>query len=64
MSNPDLDVLRQVQQWLGEAHAGSRVVMGTVTRTWGSAPRPVGSIVAARAPTRPSAAHAWASTSG
>ena len=41
----DLQVLRQVQQWLD---ADQRVVLGTITRTWGSAPRPVGSIVAVR----------------
>ena len=35
----------QVQQWRS---AGHRVVLGTVTRTWGSAPRPVGSLVAVR----------------
>lgn len=28
--------------------AGSAVVLGTITRTWGSAPRPVGSLVAVR----------------
>ena len=46
MDNMDLQVLRQVQQWLD---ADQRVVLGTITRTWGSAPRPVGSIVAVRA---------------
>jgi xanthine dehydrogenase accessory factor len=45
MDNMDLQVLRQVQQWLA---ADQRVVLGTITRTWGSAPRPVGSIVAVR----------------
>ncbi len=45
MDNMDLQVLRQVQQWID---ADQRVVLGTITRTWGSAPRPVGSIVAVR----------------
>ena len=45
MDNVDLDVLRQVSAWQGQGHA---VVLGTVTRTWGSAPRPVGSVVALR----------------
>ncbi len=45
MDNMDLQVLRQVQQWMD---ADQRVVLGTITRTWGSAPRPVGSVVAVR----------------
>ncbi|MBI5258776.1 MAG: XdhC family protein [Burkholderiales bacterium] len=45
MDNVDLNVLRQVTQWLA---AGHRVVLGTITRTWGSAPRPPGSAVAVR----------------
>jgi xanthine dehydrogenase accessory factor len=45
MDNVDLDVLRRVATWRREGH---RVVMGTVTRTWGSAPRPIGSVVAVR----------------
>ncbi|MBK7261314.1 MAG: XdhC family protein [Rubrivivax sp.] len=46
MDNVDLNVLRQVVAWRQEGHA---VVLGTITRTWGSAPRPVGSVVAVRA---------------
>ncbi len=46
MDNVDLNVLRQVVAWRAEDHA---VVLGTITRTWGSAPRPVGSLVAVRA---------------
>jgi len=46
MDSMDLDVLRQAQRWMDER--GARVVLGTVTRTWGSAPRPVGSLVAVR----------------
>lgn len=45
MDNVDLNVLRQVSAWLAEDR---RVVLGTITRTWGSAPRPVGSVVAVR----------------
>ena len=45
MDNVDLNVLRQIVAW---REAGQHVVMGTVTRTWGSAPRPVGSVVAVR----------------
>jgi xanthine dehydrogenase accessory factor len=45
MDNVDLNVLRQVAAWL---EAGQRCVLATVTRTWGSAPRPVGSLVAVR----------------
>jgi xanthine dehydrogenase accessory factor len=45
MDNVDLNILRQVVAWRAGGH---RVVMGTVTRTWGSAPRPVGSVVAVR----------------
>ena len=45
MDNVDLNVLRQVVAWRQEGHA---VVLGTITRTWGSAPRPVGSLVGVR----------------
>jgi len=45
MDNVDLQVLRQVAQWQDQDH---KVVLGTITRTWGSAPRPVGSVVAVR----------------
>lgn len=45
MDNVDLQVLRQVVAWRAEGHA---VVLGTITRTWGSAPRPVGAVVAVR----------------
>jgi xanthine dehydrogenase accessory factor len=46
MDNVDLQVLRQIVAWRAAGHG---VVMGTITRTWGSAPRPVGSVVAVRA---------------
>jgi xanthine dehydrogenase accessory factor len=45
MDNVDLQVLRRMAAWRAE---GSKVVMGTVTRTWGSAPRPIGSLVGVR----------------
>ena len=45
MDNVDQQVLRQVVAW---REAGHGVVMGTITRTWGSAPRPVGALVALR----------------
>lgn len=45
MDNVDLNVLRQVVTWRAAGHA---VVLGTITRTWGSAPRPVGAVVAVR----------------
>lgn len=45
MDNVDLQVFRAVRDWCS---AGHRVVLATVTRTWGSAPRPIGSVVAVR----------------
>jgi xanthine dehydrogenase accessory factor len=45
MDSVDLQVLKKAAEWL---HEGQRAVMGTVVRTWGSAPRPVGSLVAIR----------------
>jgi xanthine dehydrogenase accessory factor len=45
MDNVDLQVLREVSAWSSQ---GARVVLGTITRTWGSAPRPVGALVAVR----------------
>ncbi len=45
MDNFDLAVLRQAVQW---TESGHRAVLGTVTRTWGSAPRPIGSNVVIR----------------
>jgi len=43
MDNVDLGVLRKVHEWRAGGH---EVVMGTLVRTWGSAPRPIGSLVA------------------
>ncbi len=45
MENIDLLVLRSAQNWLAEGH---RVMIATVARTWGSSPRPVGSMMALR----------------
>jgi xanthine dehydrogenase accessory factor len=45
MDNADLQLLRQAAQWHASGHG---VVLGTITRTWGSAPRPPGSSVAIR----------------
>lgn len=45
MDNVDTQVLRKADEWLTE---GRRVVLGTIVRTWGSAPRPVGALVAIR----------------
>jgi xanthine dehydrogenase accessory factor len=45
MDNVDLQILRQVVDWQAQGHL---VVLGTITRTWGSAPRPPGSAVAIR----------------
>jgi xanthine/CO dehydrogenase XdhC/CoxF family maturation factor len=39
------DVLETVAQWLDDGH---RVALGTVVKTWGSSPRPVGSRIAVR----------------
>ena len=45
MDSVDLQVLKKADEWL---RGGNRAVMGTVVRTWGSAPRPVGSLVIIR----------------
>ncbi len=45
MDNVDVQVLKRAEQWIAE---GRRAVMGTIVRTWGSAPRPVGSLVVIR----------------
>jgi xanthine dehydrogenase accessory factor len=46
MDNADLQVMKQIVGWQAQ---GQAVVLGTITRTWGSAPRPPGSLVAIRA---------------
>lgn len=45
MDTVDLGVLRRARDWLREGHD---VVLYTVIDTWGSAPRPVGSLLALR----------------
>ena len=41
----DIEVLRSALDWQGRGH---RVMLGTVVRTWGSAPRPPGSLMVIR----------------
>jgi xanthine dehydrogenase accessory factor len=45
MNSLDLDVLRTALAWM---QAGHRVTLGTVVKTWGSSPRPPGSVMALR----------------
>ena len=45
MDSVDLQVLKSAHAWLT---AGHRVVLVTVIRTWGSAPRPIGALTAIR----------------
>src|SRR5258705_13673643 len=45
MDSVDIEVLRSAETW---RKAGHRVTFGTIVRTWGSAPRPVGSLVVIR----------------
>ncbi len=45
MEHVDLAVLRALRDWRA---AGRRALLATVVRTWGSSPRPVGSIMALR----------------
>ena len=43
MENLDVTVLRQLRDWRS---LGKKALLATVVRTWGSSPRPVGSIMA------------------
>jgi len=43
VENLDVMVLRQLRDW---RQAGRRALLATVVRTWGSSPRPIGSIMA------------------
>jgi xanthine dehydrogenase accessory factor len=43
MENLDVTVLRTLRDW---RQAGKRALLATVVRTWGSSPRPIGSIMA------------------
>ncbi len=45
MNGMDVEVVRTAMQWLDRGH---RVVLGTVVRTWGSSPRPPGSLMIVR----------------
>ncbi len=45
MNSMDVEVLRRAVDWMNRGH---RVVMGTVARTWGSSPRPPGSLMIVR----------------
>jgi xanthine dehydrogenase accessory factor len=45
MDSVDIEVLRSAEAW---RKAGRRATLGTIVKTWGSAPRPVGALVAIR----------------
>src|SRR4051794_13949582 len=45
MDSVDIEVLRTAEAWRKHGHA---VALGTIVKTWGSAPRPVGAMVAIR----------------
>ena len=45
MDSVDIEVLRSAEEW---RRSGRGVVLGTIVKTWGSAPRPVGAMVAIR----------------
>ena len=45
MDSVDLQVLKSACDWMKSGH---RVVMATVVKTWGSAPRPIGALTAIR----------------
>jgi xanthine dehydrogenase accessory factor len=45
MDSVDIEVLRSAEEW---RKAGRRATLGTIVKTWGSAPRPVGALVAIR----------------
>ena len=45
MDSVDLQVLKSAREWV---KAGHRVVLATVVKTWGSAPRPIGALTAIR----------------
>ncbi len=45
MDSVDIEVLRSAEAW---SKAGHRVTLGTIVKTWGSAPRPVGALVVIR----------------
>jgi len=45
MDSVDIEVLRAAEDWRKNGH---RAALGTIVKTWGSAPRPVGAMVAIR----------------
>jgi xanthine dehydrogenase accessory factor len=45
MDSVDIEVLRTAEEW---RKSGRKVALGTIVKTWGSAPRPVGAMVAIR----------------
>ncbi len=45
MNSMDVEVVRTAMDWMNRGH---RVVLGTVVRTWGSSPRPPGSLMVIR----------------
>jgi xanthine dehydrogenase accessory factor len=45
MDSIDIEVMRSAEAW---RTAGHRVTLGTIVKTWGSAPRPVGALVVIR----------------
>ena len=45
MDSVDIEVLRTADQW---RKGGHKVALGTIVKTWGSAPRPIGAMVAVR----------------
>ena len=45
MDSVDIEVLRSAEEWRA---AGRRATLGTIVKTWGSAPRPVGAMVVLR----------------
>ncbi len=45
MNSMDVEVIRTAMAWMNRGH---RVVLGTVVRTWGSSPRPPGSLMIIR----------------
>ena len=45
MDSVDIEVLRTAEAWRKSGH---QVALGTIVKTWGSAPRPIGAMVAVR----------------
>ncbi|MES2563658.1 MAG: XdhC family protein, partial [Pseudomonadota bacterium] len=45
MDSVDLQVLKAAREWVVGGH---RVVLATIIRTWGSAPRPIGALTVIR----------------